>query len=57
MKPTPKDPTPSTPTPSDEPTSPSESSETLNDLENVKEAWKEVYEQAQRPGEPPVGRG
>ncbi len=53
MKPTPKDPTPSTPTPSDEPTSPSESSETLNDLENVKEAWKEVYEQARRPGEPP----
>ena len=53
MKPTPKDPTPSTPTPSDEPTRTSESSETLNDLENVKEAWKEVYEQARRPGEPP----
>ncbi len=67
MKPTPKDPT--TPTPSDEPTarpvqptpptdasdsteqptSPSESAE----LENIKEACKEVYEQAQRPSDPP----
>jgi len=60
MKPTPKDPT----TPADEPTTrqptdstpptdanPSESAE--NDLENIKEAWKEVYEQARRPGEPP----
>jgi len=34
----------------EQPTNPSESAE--NDLENVKEACKEVYEQARRPGEP-----
>ena len=54
----PVQPTDSTPAPpidasdsTEQPTSPSESAE--NDLENLKEAWKEVYEQAQRPGEPP----
>ncbi len=37
----------------EQPTSPSESAETPNDLENLKEAWKEVYEQARRPADPP----